>query len=65
MTQPSTFYSLVRGQFVWTVLVNQPPAQMSKRFLVTFFQKSNRFLRRRIYGAVQHRILLKSSNKAI
>ncbi len=28
----------------WTVLVKQPVAQMSKSFLVTFFQKSNRLL---------------------
>jgi hypothetical protein len=28
---------------IWTALVKQTVAQMSKSFLVTFFQKSNRF----------------------
>jgi hypothetical protein len=28
---------------IWTVLVKRPQAQRSKSFLVTFFQKSNRF----------------------
>jgi hypothetical protein len=28
----------------WTEMVSRPPVQFSKSFLVTFFQKSNRFL---------------------
>jgi hypothetical protein len=29
---------------IWTALLKRPVAQFNKSFLVTFFQKSNRFL---------------------
>jgi hypothetical protein len=38
---------------IWTVLVSPPGGQFSKSFLVTFFQKSNRFLPSLPLGPIQ------------